>query len=65
MYKDVIRSIAEIDLFPIISFVIFFAFFIGLMVYVVKLKKSEVNKMAAIPLEEERPIVSRVSPQKD
>jgi cbb3-type cytochrome oxidase subunit 3 len=62
MYKDVIRDINAIDLFPVIAFVIFFAFFIGLIVYVVRLKKNEVSQMAAIPLQEEQPVVPRVSP---
>lgn len=55
MYKDVLRSITDIDIFPVIAFTIFMVFFIGLFVYVFRLDKQEVNKMAAMPLEDQIP----------
>ncbi len=65
MHKDVIRTIAEVDLFPVISILIFFAFFVGLLVYVFRLSKKEVKDLAAIPLQEFDPIQPRTtSPSK-
>ncbi|RMG60396.1 MAG: cbb3-type cytochrome c oxidase subunit 3 [Bacteroidetes bacterium] len=52
MYKDVLRSIDDVSLFPVIAFVAFFIFFIMLFVYVIKIDKKEVNHMAAIPLDD-------------
>ncbi len=53
MYKDVLRSIDDISLFPVIAILIFFVFFILLGIRVVKMDKKHVNKMAGLPLEEE------------
>ena len=51
--KGHLESIDGIEIFPIISFVIFFSFFIGLTIYVIRLKKNQVDTMKNIPLEEE------------
>lgn len=51
--KHNLETIMGIEIFPVISFVIFFIFFIGLFVWVAKLKKAEINAIAAIPLEED------------
>lgn len=53
MYKEILQSIAGIEIFPIISFVIFFAFFLGLLAYVVVVKKEHVQAMKAMPLQNE------------
>jgi hypothetical protein len=44
-------TIVGIEIFPIISFLIFFSFFIGLLIYVKRLSKSHVQDMGALPLE--------------
>ncbi|MEO0583095.1 MAG: cbb3-type cytochrome c oxidase N-terminal domain-containing protein, partial [Bacteroidota bacterium] len=51
--KEVLRSIDGIDLFPVIAIAIFFTFFVLLLIYVMRLKKEEVQHMASIPLEDE------------
>ena len=51
--KHNMETIVGIEVFPIISFIIFFVFFIGLFVWVAKMQKSEVNFMAAMPLDED------------
>jgi len=51
--KHNMETIIGIEVFPIISFIIFFLFFIGLIIWVIKMRKSEVNKMAAMPLDED------------
>ena len=50
MYKSVLQSIAGIEIFPIISFVIFFAFFIGLLLYVAFSDKKHIAAMSEMPL---------------
>lgn len=45
-------TIAGIDIFPVISFIIFFIFFIGLFVWVAKMSKSEVTTLSALPFED-------------
>ena len=51
--KHNMETILGIEIFPIISFLIFFLFFIVLFVWVIKMKKSEVEGMATLPLDGE------------
>lgn len=51
MYKQVLQSIAGIDIYPVISLLIFFTFFMGLVVWMFKIKKSYLTKMSNLPIE--------------
>ena len=53
MYKNVLQSIAGIDIYPVISFIIFFAFFLGLLLYVVLSDKKHFATMSELPLQNE------------
>ncbi|MCC5926485.1 MAG: cbb3-type cytochrome c oxidase subunit 3 [Bacteroidetes bacterium] len=55
MRRDVIETIQGVEIFPLISLVIFVVFFIGLMYYVIKMKRSEVEEYSNMPLEEDEP----------
>jgi len=50
MYKNVLQSIAGIEIYPLISFVIFFLFFLALLVYVVVINRQHVQNMSELPL---------------
>lgn len=50
MYKEVLRSIDGVAIYPIMSLVIFGLFFTALIVYVVKVDKELVQKMKDLPL---------------
>lgn len=52
MYKEILRGVENIGIFPTISFTIFFLFFLGLLVYVITTKKDHVAHMSAMPLED-------------
>lgn len=52
MYKNVLQNIANIEIWPIISFVIFFVFFLGLLWWVFKVDKKFIAEMAALPLKD-------------
>ncbi len=54
-FRNYLETIAGIEVYPLISLVIFFAFFIGLIIYVFKLDKASLDKMSNIPLMEEVP----------
>lgn len=54
MYKDILQSIDNIAIWPVISFVIFFLFFIGLLGYVFGVDKKFIEKMKSMPLEDEK-----------
>lgn len=51
MYKNVLQSIDNIAIWPVISFVIFFLFFICLLWWVFTTKKTFIDKMKSLPLE--------------
>ena len=52
MYKNVLQNINNIEIWPIISFVIFFVFFLGLLWWVFKVDKEFINRMAALPFDD-------------
>lgn len=52
MYKDVLQSIYNIALWPVISFVIFFSFFLGLLLWVFMADKKFIDHMKSMPLYE-------------
>jgi len=52
MYKNVLQSIDNIALWPVISFVIFFAFFLGLLLWVVFADKKFIDYMKHLPVQE-------------
>ncbi len=54
MYKEILRSINDIDIFPIIAIMIFFLFFIGLLIWVFKMDKKHVRHMSNMPLEDDK-----------
>jgi len=52
MYKNVLQSIDNIQIWPVISFVIFFAFFLCLLLWVFTTDKKFIDKMKAMPIDE-------------
>ncbi len=50
MYKEVLRGIENIELWPVISLIIFFSFFVGLLWWVFRTDKSYIGYMENIPL---------------
>ncbi len=51
MYKNVLQSIDNIAIWPVISFVIFFAFFLCLLIWVFTVDKKFVARMEQLPFE--------------
>ena len=47
MYKNVLQAIDGIEIYPVISFTIFFIFFIGLLLYVALMDKKYVQTMSS------------------
>ncbi|WPP52087.1 CcoQ/FixQ family Cbb3-type cytochrome c oxidase assembly chaperone [Catalinimonas niigatensis] len=47
------ETIAGIEIYPIISFVIFFTFFLVLLIWVVRADKQEIAEIANLPLDQE------------
>jgi cytochrome c oxidase cbb3-type subunit 4 len=53
MYKEILRSIENIEIYPIISLIIFLLFFVGMFIWVVKVPKGYVDHMKTLPMDEE------------
>lgn len=56
MYKEVLRSIEGIGIFPIIALVLFMGFFVGLVIYLIKKGKSHYEDVAELPLQSDESI---------
>lgn len=50
MYKDILRSIDHIEIWPVISFVIFFLFFLMLLWWTFTADKKFIAEMSEKPL---------------
>jgi cytochrome c oxidase cbb3-type subunit IV len=51
MYKNVLQSIDNVAIWPVISFVIFFLFFICLLWWVFTTDKKFIDKMKSLPMD--------------
>ncbi len=53
MYKDVLQSIAGIEIFPVISLLLFFLAFTSILIWVFRLDKDKVKEYSRLPLEDD------------
>ncbi|MBX7202209.1 MAG: CcoQ/FixQ family Cbb3-type cytochrome c oxidase assembly chaperone [Bacteroidia bacterium] len=54
-FINYLSTIAGVDIFPLISLMIFFLFFIGLIWYVLQTDKQEMVRLKSIPLDQRLP----------
>jgi hypothetical protein len=54
MYKEILRSIENIEIYPIISLIIFLLFFVGMFIWVIRVPKGYVDHMSALPMDEDK-----------
>jgi cytochrome c oxidase cbb3-type subunit IV len=52
MYKNILQSIDNIEIWPVISFVIFFLFFLCLLWWVFSADKKLIKEIESLPLED-------------
>lgn len=53
MIKDVLNSIAEARVLAIVGLLVLVALFVGIVIWTLRLKKSDVQKMKQLPLDDE------------
>lgn len=63
MYKNVLRAIEDIGIYPSISLILFFTFFVIMIIYLVKKGKHYWDDAAKLPLEEDEQKNSNQSDQ--
>ena len=52
MYKEILQNIDHVAVWPVISFVIFFTFFVVLLWWAITVDKSFIREMSELPLED-------------
>lgn len=60
MYKEVLRTIAGIEVFPVLSLLIFVTVFVVMLAWVLRLDRSRLSQYASLPLDDEH-----VAPARD
>jgi len=50
MYKNVLQNIDNIEIWPVLSLIIFFVFFLGILIYVLKVDKNYIKMMKELPM---------------
>jgi len=55
MFKHYFEIIEGIDIYPVVSLLVFFVFFIGVAIFIIFVDKSYLKKMESLPLENEKP----------
>lgn len=55
MYKNVLQGIDNIEIWPVISFLIFFIFFLCLLWWVFTADKKLIEKMKMLPMDDSSP----------
>ncbi len=53
MFKHYFEQIQNIEIWPIISLILFFVFFIFMMVWILFLDKKYIEKMRSLPLDDD------------
>ena len=51
MYKEILRSIGGIDIYPVVSLIIFVTFFAVVIVRALRMDARRVGRLAALPLD--------------
>jgi cytochrome c oxidase cbb3-type subunit 4 len=53
MKKEILSSIEHVEIYPIISLLIFVIFFVGMFIWVIRVDKKYINHMKEMPLNDE------------
>jgi cytochrome c oxidase cbb3-type subunit IV len=60
MYKEILRSIGGIDVYPVVSLVIFVTFFAIVIARTLRMDARRVGRLAALPLDSDEAIGGNV-----
>jgi hypothetical protein len=51
MYKEILRSIAGIEIFPLLSLFVFLAVFVTMLIWTVRLDARRLDRLSRLPLD--------------
>jgi len=63
MYKNVLTGIPGIEVYPIVALLLFFGFFLGLIVWYIRVDRSRMDEVAQLPLQDADRTVSSTTEQ--
>lgn len=63
MYKETLRSIDGVSLFPVIAILIFVIFFILVLYFTFRMEKKKVQEFSSLPLEAEDNYINTPTPK--
>ena len=59
MYKEVLRSIENVEVFPVISLVIFVLFFVGITIWTMRVPKDIIDHMSSLPMDDDNELTDK------
>ncbi|MBU0982546.1 MAG: hypothetical protein KKA42_01650 [candidate division Zixibacteria bacterium] len=51
MYRDVLQAVAGVEIFPIVSLLLFVAAFLSVVVYVMRMDRADIRRFSRLPLD--------------
>ncbi len=51
MLEEILSKVPSVEIYPIISFILFFAFFIGILIWTFRVDKNYTKRMKELPLD--------------
>lgn len=61
MFNNYLQSIEGVGIYPIISLLVFFIFFVVMIVWLMRVDKSYIKKMSSMPLDNEENLYKNYS----
>jgi cytochrome c oxidase cbb3-type subunit IV len=55
MIRESLEAITGVSIYPIISFVLFFTFFTGMLIWVFRQSKADITEISNLPLHDDQP----------
>ncbi len=56
MFKNVLESISGVEIYPIISMILFIIVFCGMLIWAFRKDRNYLSRMAEMPLDDEQPV---------
>ncbi len=53
LVRNILEGVAGLEIYPIIGILVFLAFFVGVVVWVLRMKKNKVDAYSRIPLDDD------------
>jgi cytochrome c oxidase cbb3-type subunit 4 len=55
MIRESLEAITGVSIYPMISFILFFTFFTGMLVWVFRQSKADITEISNLPLHDDQP----------